>query len=291
MKLTRKIKPLFVKDISDNFIGDSTFKVSEVSSFKNAHKKCLTFYKGDNIATILNSPSGALIVNQNLRDYLINKEFKCSAVIFSENPMGLFTHFVNKRFSNSFSDKLISSDSVGISKFSYIEEGVVIGENCLIYPNTSVFKNTTIGNNCVVQSSSVIGGIGMSYVKDSTGKFTKLTHLGNLIIEDDVEIGCNSTVLVGILESTILKKGVKIGNHVNVGHNCIIGKNTYISAGVMIGGATEIGENCWIAPGASIRDNIRIGDNCTIGVGSVVVKDTEPNSVYLGNPAKMYKRK
>lgn len=291
MKLSRKIEPICVKDVANDFIGDSSFKISEVSSLKNANKKCLTFYKGENIEEVCNISCGALIVQKHLKSLLTYKTYKCSAIIFSNSPMGMFTEFVNDRFNNNFSDNLYLLDTENISKFSYIEDGVKIGENCLIYPNTSIYRNTIIGNRCVIQSSTVIGGIGMSYVQDSTGKYTKLTHLGNVIIGDDVEIGCNTTVVLGILESTIIKTGAKIGNHVNVGHNCVIGKNTYISAGVMIGGATEIGENCWIAPGASIRDNIKIGDNCTIGVGSVVVKDTEPNSIYIGNPAKLYKRK
>lgn len=291
MKLSRKIEPICVSDFANDYIGDSSFKISEVSSLKNANKNCLTFYKGEDIGEIQNISCGALIVQEHLKKILTEKKYKCSAIIFSDSPMGMFTNFVNERFNNNFTDNPYSFDSEKISKFSYIEDGAKIGSNCLIYPHTSIYKNTVIGNRCVIQTNTVIGGIGMSYVKDSTGKYTRLTHLGNLIIEDDVEIGCNTTVLLGILESTIIKTGAKIGNHVNVGHNCVIGKNTYISAGVMIGGATEIGENCWIAPGASIRDNIKIGDNCTIGLGSVVVKDTEPNSIYMGNPAKLYKRK
>jgi UDP-3-O-[3-hydroxymyristoyl] glucosamine N-acyltransferase len=127
----------------------------------------------------------------------------------------------------------------------------------------------------------------MSYIKGKNGDYTRLTHLGNVEIGDNVEIGCNTTVLRGILEATVIKSGAKIGNQVNIGHSSIIGENCYISAGAVVGGATIVGDNCWIAPGVSIRDNIKIGDNCTIGVGSTVVKDTEPNSVYYGSPAKL----
>ena len=291
MKIRRDITPIKVKAITENYIGDGDFEITQVSSLVNSNEKCLTFFKGTEIKKVQEINCGALIVSDGLRDSLEGKDFKSSAIIFATNPMGLFAKFVNERFSNVFSDEINSNLKENISKFAYIESGAEVDESCTIYPYASIYQNCTIGKNCVVQSSTVVGGVGMSYVQDKNGAYTRLTHLGNVIIEDNVEIGCNTTVLLGILESTIIKKGAKIGNHVNIGHNSVIGENTYISAGVVVGGATIVGKNCWIAPGVSIRDNIKIGDNCTIGVGSVVVKDTEPDSIYIGNPARLYKKK
>ena len=289
--IKKNILPVTVAEIATDYIGDGNFDVSRVSSLSSCDESCIAFYKGDDISFIKQANCGALIVRNKLKKDLKNEVFKSHAIIFCEYPMAFFTDFVNLRFNNNFTDDKIKKTENLISKFAYVESKVIIGSNCQVYPHATVYAGTMIGDNCSIQSNSVIGGIGMSYIQDDKGKHTRLTHLGNVIIEDNVDIGCNTTVLRGILESTIIKQGAKIGNQVNVGHNSIIGDNTYISAGAVVGGATQVGKNCWIAPGVSIRDNIKIGNNCTIGVGSVVVKDTEPNSVYIGNPAKLFKNK
>lgn len=283
--------PVKVKDFSIDFCGNGDFEITQVSSLVNSNENCLTFYKGSDLNKALEIQCGALIVDEKLKaDIKEAEHFNSHAILFAANPMVFFVKFINERFSNNFLDRIISDPKQTISKFAYVESGAKVDEGCTIYPYASVYKNCILGKNCVVQSSTVIGGIGMSYVQDENGVYSRLTHLGNVIIEDNVEIGCNTTVLLGILESTIIKRGAKIGNQVNIGHNSLIGENTYISAGAVVGGATVVGKNCWIAPGVSIRDNIKIGDNCTIGVGSVVVKDTQPDSVYIGNPAKLYKK-
>tara|TARA_B110000908_G_C10253881_1_gene454003 strand:- start:1612 stop:2478 length:867 start_codon:yes stop_codon:yes gene_type:complete len=275
--------------LSRDTFGDKNFEVNYAANLSNSNMDCISFYKGDDLNFISESAIGILIVKEDFKDKL--KDVKCGCIIFSDNPMKDFAEIINARVSNDFTDKkLKSSGSNNISNFACVEKGVTIGENNIIFPNAVVYKGSEIGNNCTVQSNTVIGGVGMSYAEEN-GRYYKLNHLGNVIIQDNVDVGCNTTVLRGILESTVIGEGSKVGNQCNVGHNCQIGKNCYISAGVMIGGATIVGDNSWIAPGVSIRDHITIGQNCTIGVGSVVVKDTEPNSIYYGNPAKFLRFK
>jgi UDP-3-O-[3-hydroxymyristoyl] glucosamine N-acyltransferase len=290
--IRKDIQPIKVKEVTSDYVGNGDFLIKKVSGLSSCDKTGMAFYKGQDISFVQSSEVGVLIVNELLRESIEEIDFICEAIIFSKNPMLFFTTFVNERFDNNFTDtEFENKHNLELSSNAYIESEVVIGEHTKVFPNATILNGTTIGKNCTIQSNTVIAGIGMSYVQDDSNSFTRLTHLGDVIIEDNVDIGCNTTVLKGILESTIIKKGAKIGNQVNIGHNSVIGENTYISAGAVVGGATIVGKNCWIAPGVTIRDNIKIGDNCTLGLGCVVVKDTEPNSVYIGNPASLYKRK
>ncbi len=287
--MKHKIANLSAQSLSDNWLGDNQYEVGFVTGLSNTDFQCLSFYKGDDIERVKNTQSGILIVKEIFKDKV--KEFQSKCLVFTENPMNLFVDIINARFNNDYTDKkMLSRNDVKISDFAYVESEVAMGEGSTVYPNATVYNGTVMGSNCEVQSGTVVGGIGMSYVEDKD-VYKRLIHLGNVIIEDNVDIGCNTTILRGILESTKIGKGSKVGNHVNIGHNTKIGENSYISAGVIIGGATVVGDNCWIAPGVSIRDHIKIGDNTTVGVGSVVVKDLEPNSVYYGSPAKLARKK
>tara|TARA_R110000787_G_scaffold71764_2_gene159742 strand:- start:3433 stop:4173 length:741 start_codon:yes stop_codon:yes gene_type:complete len=145
-------------------------------------------------------------------------------------------------------------------------------------------ENVTVGKNCT------IGGDGYQYLDDN-GKLLKFPHFGGVVIEDDVDIANNVCIDRGALSDTIIKKGVKIDNLVHIAHNVIIGENSCVVAGAIICGSVVIGRGCWIAPGSCIKDQINIGDNVVIGLGCVVLKDVESNSVMVGNPAKLLRKK
>ena len=286
------ITPTAVKHLSADFTGDGDFLITGVSALKSCGPQDVSFYKGDDPEVIRHARCGALIVHSDFRNSIVAEDTECQAIIFHDYPMGLFTDIVNARFDNNFTDQsLTNPQGHHISRHAYVEDTVTFGSNFTVYPHATIYDGTVFGDNCVVQSNTVIAGVGMSYVRKANGQYSRLTHLGDVVIGNNVEIGCNTTVLRGILESTTIEDGAKIGNQVNIGHSSTIGENTYISAGAVVGGATVVGRNCWIAPGVSIRDNLKIGENCTLGVGCVVISDTEPNSVYVGNPARLIKRK
>lgn len=290
--IKKAILPVMVGEVAPEFIGNEAFLLKGVSALNTCGEDDLSFYKGDDLDVIHRTRCGALIVNSGLRQQVNADKVRSQAIIFHPSPMAFFADFVNARFDNDFTDQSqLPNEKSNISTHAYIEASVSFGENFTAYPYATIYDGTTLGDNCVVQSNTVIAGVGMSYVQKADGTYSRLTHLGDVVIGNNVEIGCNTTVLRGILESTVIEDGAKIGNQVNVGHSSTIGENTYISAGAVVGGATVVGKNCWIAPGVSIRDNLKIGDNCTLGVGCVVISDTEPNAVYVGNPARLIKRK
>jgi UDP-3-O-[3-hydroxymyristoyl] glucosamine N-acyltransferase len=107
-----------------------------------------------------------------------------------------------------------------------------------------------------------------------------------VIVEDDVTIGTNVSILKGMLEDTIIGAGTRIANNVCIGHSVRIGKNCYVSSGVTIGGACVIEDNCWLAVGITLTDHVKVGKNTMIGAGAVLIKDALPDSLYLGNPAR-----
>lgn len=147
------------------------------------------------------------------------------------------------------------------------------------------------GNNVIIGEYCSIGKDGYQYILDeTTNKLIKFPHFGNIILEDDVEIGNSVCIARGALSNTILHKGVKVDNLVHIAHNVEIGENTQVIANVMIAGSVKIGKNCWISPSSSIKNQLTIGDNVLIGMGAVVIRNVESNSVMIGNPAKLLRK-
>ena len=130
---------------------------------------------------------------------------------------------------------------------------------------------------------------GLRLITSPNGDRTQMKHSGNVIIYEDVEIGPYTVIHRGLLDSTIIKKGVKIGSLCNIGHNCYIGKNTVLAANVTLSGSIKIGNDCWFGSGSIIRHNINICNNVLVGTGSVVTKNITKSGIYVGNPARFLK--
>lgn len=167
-----------------------------------------------------------------------------------------------------------------------IEGGCEIGNSVQIDHNSVIKKNTRIGNNVKIGSCCTIGGVGFGYEKDIEGEYSLIPHLGNVVLNDRVEIGNNTCIDRGVLGSTILEENVKVDNLVHIAHGVKIGANSLIIANSMIAGSVTIGENVWVAPSSSILNKKSVGTNSTIGMGAVVVKNVEVGQVIVGNPGK-----
>lgn len=162
--------------------------------------------------------------------------------------------------------------SVKIYPQVYIGNGVKIGDNTIIHSGVKIYDNAQIGENCEFHPGAVIGGDGFGFAPLQDGSYKKIPQLGNVVIEDYVSIGTNTTIDCATMGSTWIKKGAKIDNLVQIAHNVIIGENTVIAAQTGISGSTEIGKNCIIAGKAGIVGHIKIADNTTIGANTGISK-------------------
>lgn len=179
-------------------------------------------------------------------------------------------------------------NNVKIYPNTFIGDNVTIGDNCVFFAGVRVYSETEIGNNCTFHSGTVIGSDGFGFAPQEDGTFVKVPQIGNVIIEDDVEIGACTTVDRATLGSTIIRKGVKLDNHIQVAHNVEIGENTVIAAQTGIAGTTKIGKNCLIGGQVGFAGHLVIGDGVKIQAQSGIGKNLEAGEVVQGSPAFNY---
>ena len=203
----------------------------------------------------------------------------------------------------SISEKATIGKDCYIGDFTVVEAGAVIGDGAKIYPqcyvgdNVKIGANTTlnpgvkiyegcvIGANCILHAGVVVGADGFGFAPNAEGGFDKIPQLGNVIIEDNVEIGANSCIDRAKTDSTIIRKGVKLDNLIQIGHNVEVGENTVSSAQTGVAGTTKIGSNCFIAGQVGIADHITIGNRVKIGAKSGIDKNVPDDEIRFGMPA------
>jgi UDP-3-O-[3-hydroxymyristoyl] glucosamine N-acyltransferase len=179
-------------------------------------------------------------------------------------------------------------NNVKIYPNSFIGDNVTIGDNCVFFAGVRVYSETEIGNHVTIHSGSIIGSDGFGFAPQEDGSFTKIPQIGNVVIEDYVEIGSCSTVDRATLGTTYIRKGVKLDNQIQVAHNVEIGENTVIAAQTGIAGSTKIGKNCMIGGQVGIAGHITIGNYVKIQAQSGIGKSLKDGEVVQGSPAFNY---
>ncbi|HEU5366421.1 MAG TPA: UDP-3-O-(3-hydroxymyristoyl)glucosamine N-acyltransferase [Hanamia sp.] len=171
----------------------------------------------------------------------------------------------------------------------YLGDNVTIGDNSILYPGAKIHHDCAIGKNVCIHAGCVIGGDGFGYAPQPDGSFKKIPQIGNVVVEDDVEIGANTTIDRSTLGSTIIKAGAKLDNLIQIAHNVEIGMNTVIAAQSGVSGSTKIGKNVMIGGQAGIVGHITIADGTKINAQSGVGKTIKiPNTAVTGSPAYDY---
>ena len=203
-------------------------------------------------------------------------------------------------------DNLIHGKDLYMGAFSYVGENVTLGNNVKIYPHVyigdevaignnviifagaKVYPDTIIGNNCVINSGAIIGADGFGFAPDTKGGYSKIPQTGNVILEDNVDVGAGTTIDRATIGSTVLRKGVKLDNQIQIAHNVEIGEFTVIAAQTGIAGSSKIGKNCMIGGQVGIVGHVTIGDNVRIQAQSGIGRNVKDQETLQGSPALGY---
>ncbi|HEY5469551.1 MAG TPA: UDP-3-O-(3-hydroxymyristoyl)glucosamine N-acyltransferase [Bacteroidales bacterium] len=169
---------------------------------------------------------------------------------------------------------------------AYIGDYTKIGQNCIINPGVKIYHECIIGNNCIIHAGTVIGSDGFGFAPQSGNEYLKIPQVGNVILEDNVEIGANVTIDRATMGSTIIRRGVKLDNLIQIGHNVEVGENTVMAAQTGISGSTKIGKNCMFGGQVGLSGHIKIADGTKIGAQAGILSEIKvENSAIIGTPA------
>lgn len=167
----------------------------------------------------------------------------------------------------------------------YVGDNVKIGDNVTLYAGVKIYEDCVIGNNVTIHAGSVIGADGFGFAPDENGVFNKVPQLGNVVLEDNVDIGANTCIDRATMGSTIIKKGVKLDNLIQVGHNVVIGENTVSAAQMGVAGSTKVGKNCMMGGQVGIAGHLNVGDNVKIASQSGISNNVDSNLTIMGTPS------
>ncbi|MFY0482989.1 UDP-3-O-(3-hydroxymyristoyl)glucosamine N-acyltransferase [Flavobacterium sp. PLA-1-15] len=179
-------------------------------------------------------------------------------------------------------------NNVKIYPNAFVGDNVVIGDNVIIFAGARIYSETIIGNYCAIHSGAIIGADGFGFAPNADGTYTKIPQIGNVILEDYIDIGAATTIDRATMGSTIIRKGVKLDNQIQIAHNVEIGENTVIAAQTGVAGSTKIGSNCIIGGQVGIAGHITIGNNVRIQAQTGVGKNIKDGEIIQGSPAFGY---
>ncbi|WP_340689933.1 UDP-3-O-(3-hydroxymyristoyl)glucosamine N-acyltransferase [Hydrogenobacter thermophilus] len=282
--------------------GDKNFEIEGVSSVENPKPKTLVFCSSKrDVERVKDIKQVALVVHTPVQDAncVVVEDVKYAMAMFlrifypEEHPFGVsekayigeeviigegvyiapFTYIGNK---------VVIGNHVKIYPFSYIGDQCLIGDETVIFSGVHIYPRCVIGKRVRIHSGAVIGADGFGYHIGKEG-ITKLHHIGSVVIEDDVEIGANTTIDRALIDRTIIGRGTKIDNLVMVGHNCKIGENNIFVSQVGLAGSVKTGKNVVLAGQVGVADHVSIGDNVQVVAKSGVANDLEANGTYGAN--------
>jgi len=300
--------------LNGEIVGDPTIEVSDLSKIEEGKPGSLSFLSNPKyIHYLYETKASAVIVNKSfvpentVKAALIKVEDAYVAFtkllefynqiknnkVGIEQPhfMGENTHYGKDIYIGAFAyigQNCQIGNQVKIYPNTYIGDHVKIGDNTTIFAGSKIYSDSEIGNNCIIHAGTIIGSDGFGFAPQEDGSYAKVPQTGNVIIEDDVEIGANTTIDRATLGSTIIRKGAKLDNHIQIAHNVEVGEHTVIASQTGIAGSTKIGRYCQIGGQVGIVGHITVGNHVRIQGQSGVNKSLKDNDVVQGSPAIAY---
>jgi len=304
--MKRQGTPRSAQEIADavgaRLIGDGSRAVSGLASIRGAGPDDLVFVEDEKyLAAAVQSRAGAVIAPQSAASA------SCSIpLLISDHPKLAFARAARLLGEAAVTDggpkvagvhptavigaEVEIGDNTQIGAGCVIADGVRIGRDCQIYPNVTIYSGTTLGDRVIVHAGAVLGSDGFGYVQDrKTGRYEKFPQVGKLVIEDDVEIGANSTIDRGALDETRIRRGTKIDNLVHIGHNCQVGENVVMAAQTGLSGSVVIENGVVLGGQVGIADHARVGEGVLVGAqcGILPYKVLRGKGIpYWGTPAR-----
>ncbi len=281
------------------------FEISSINTLKDATNVEISFLDNKRYLLDLKSTkAGAVFIKEEFYNRLPNGV----GALICENPylsMAMATRYFAKDLIREKKDAIIAKsarvgsnvhigngarigENVTIFDGAFIGEDVVIGEDSVIYPNVTIYNDTIIGKRVFIHASSVIGSDGFGYAHTATGEHIKIYHNGRVVLEDDVEIGSNTSIDRAVFGETIIKSGTKIDNLVQIGHNCDIGEGSIIVSQTGISGSTKLGRNVIMGGQSATAGHLSIGDFATVAARGGVTKSIDGGKVYSGFPLMLH---
>jgi UDP-3-O-[3-hydroxymyristoyl] glucosamine N-acyltransferase len=304
-----------IADILDgDIVGNPDVEVNKLSKIEEGKEGSLTFLSNPKYTSYIYETQASICI--------VNKSFEktqdiSTTLIKVEDSYDAFSKLLEVynqikldkkgiETPSSISDTAKLGDNIYVGAFTYIGEDVVVGDNVKIYPNvyigdnvtigndvtifagSKIYSETQIGNHCTLHSGVIIGADGFGFTPSENGEYSKIPQIGNVIIEDFVDIGAATTIDRATLGSTIIRKGVKLDNQIQIAHNVEIGEHTAIAAQTGIAGSSKIGKNCLIGGQVGIAGHIKIGDRVKIQAQTGVGRNVKDDEAIQGSPAFGY---
>ena len=301
--------------LGGRLIGNAQAKVSDVAPIESAQARHLSFITEEKYLPFLKTTqAGVVLINDGLMndDALLNDGQALIVVENARGAMGQLLQLVAKAMNPArqgveqpsfISEGVAVPEDAYIGAFAYVGRNVRLGKGVQIYPHTYIGDNVTIGDHtilyagvkvynncqvgadCILHAGVVIGSDGFGFEPDAKDRNQKIPQIGNVIIEDDVEIGANTTIDRAMMGSTIIRRNAKLDNLVQIGHNVEVGESSFLCAQVGIAGSSKVGKHCILAGQVGIAGHIEITDNCVFGAQTGVPNSIRKAGVYMGYPA------
>lgn len=293
--------------LSIDYAGEAV-EVTGLNTLSDATEHEVSFLENPKYASQLTDTNAAAVfVTQEMASKLPDTSV---ALVVPEPYIALAkasAFFAPERLEKSGGTPLIGAGSV-VEEGAYVADGCTIGKNChimpgvfvgnnvhigdntVLYPNVTVYRDCTIGNDCIIHAGTVVGSDGFGFATTKTGEHVKIYQNGNVVIEDDVEIGANTTIDRAVFSSTIVKKGVRIDNLVQVGHNCVIGEYSVLVSQVGLAGSSTLGRNVVMGGQSATAGHLEIAPFTTIAARGGVTKSVKRAGLYGGFPLMEHKR-